>query len=92
MVAAQIRQLAQPREEPAHIDTESAPADVVIAGDLTIDARSTQAYVAGRDVELTAAEFRILHALAGAGGEALNRAELSRRCAIAGGRDHKPDT
>jgi hypothetical protein len=67
----------------ASISVPASRTEQLIADDLTIDPRSTQAYVAGRAVELTAAEFRLLHTLALAEGAPVHRSELSRRAGVA---------
>jgi two-component system response regulator RstA len=55
----------------------------LVRGDLRIDPRSMQAYIEKRTVDLTTAEFRLLHALALANGTPVHRSELSRRAGVA---------
>jgi DNA-binding response OmpR family regulator len=85
-LAAQMRQWIHERQDERRVDAAPSRSDPVVVGALRIDPRSAQAYVDGRDVKLTAAEFRILHALALAEGAPLARAELSQRTAVSGGR------
>ncbi|WP_077147940.1 response regulator transcription factor [Sphingopyxis sp. KK2] len=50
---------------------------VLRVGGLTLDTRRMQANVAGRDVDLSPLEYRLLHALAHSGGRPMNAAALS---------------
>ena len=50
--------------------------DVLRGGDVVLDAGAHRATVRGRPVDLTPAEFALLHALMGASGRALSRADL----------------
>jgi DNA-binding response OmpR family regulator len=54
----------------------SAPADVVRAGDVTLDVPRMAVRVRERAVELTPTEFQLLHALARAPGRVFTRAQL----------------
>ena len=54
----------------------SRPAAVLRGGDVVLDAGARRATVRGRPVELTPAEFAVLHALMEASGRALSRADL----------------
>lgn len=51
----------------------------LVVGDLTVDPATRQVEVAGRDVDLTTAEFDLLHALAGGAGRVLRRDVLLER-------------
>ncbi|MFF6955009.1 response regulator [Streptomyces sp. NPDC008317] len=55
-----------------------APPVVVAYEGITVDAARREARIDGRAVELTPKEFAVLHALVGAGGEAVTQAELVR--------------
>ena len=50
--------------------------DVLRGGDVVLDAGAHRATVRGRPADLTPAEFALLHALMGASGRALSRADL----------------
>ncbi|MBD0739355.1 response regulator transcription factor [Streptomyces sp. CBMA29] len=55
------------------------PPPVVVAYEgITVDAARREARIDGRAVELTPKEFAVLHALVGAGGEAVTQEELVR--------------
>ena len=54
----------------------SAPADVVRAGDVTLDVPRLAVRAAGRDVDLTPTEFQLLLALARSPGRVFTRAQL----------------
>ncbi|MFJ2632362.1 response regulator transcription factor [Streptomyces sp. NPDC087422] len=55
-----------------------APPVVVAYEGITVDAARREARIDGRAVELTPKEFAVLHALVGAGGEAVTQEELVR--------------
>ena len=55
---------------------ESAPSEVVRAGDLTLDVPRMRADVAGRSIDLTPTEFALLAALARQPGRIFTRAQL----------------
>lgn len=57
-------------------ETASAPADLIKAGDVTIDVPRLAVRVRGRDVELTPTEFQILATLARSPGRVFTRAQL----------------
>jgi two-component system alkaline phosphatase synthesis response regulator PhoP len=59
--------------------TEPEPPPLLTAGDVAIDPRARAVSVAGRDVHLTPAEFKLLEALVRAPGRAFTRAELAER-------------
>lgn len=55
---------------------ETTPADILRAGDITLDRGSHRAFVAEREVILTPSEFCLLEALISAPGRAFSRTEL----------------
>ena len=58
------------------VDGDLAHADVVRVGDLALDVPRLRATVAGRRVDLTPTEFRLLHSLARQPGRVLTRSQL----------------
>jgi len=56
--------------------TEASPAEVIHAGDLTLDRARYRALLLGREVPLTPTEFEILAALASQPGRIFSRAQL----------------
>ncbi len=56
-----------------------AGAEVRIAGDLALDPGKREARLADRRLDLTTAEFDLLHALIASAGQVVSREELSRR-------------
>src|SRR6187397_2526809 len=70
-VRAAARRGVRPQEQPR--------GEVVEVGELRIDPREVQAYVAGESAELTPTEFRLLYALALEDGRVVSRDELLQR-------------
>jgi DNA-binding response OmpR family regulator len=58
---------------------EEQRGEPILVEDLTIDPRNVQAFVAGRNCELTPTEFRLLYALALEEGRVVTRDELLQR-------------
>ena len=58
---------------------ESPRGEAIAVGELRIDPREVQAYVAGESAELTPTEFRLLYALALENGRVVSRDELLQR-------------
>lgn len=58
---------------------EAQPRETIEVSELRIDPDDVQAYVAGRSVDLTPTEFRLLYTLASEPGRVLTRDELLRR-------------
>src|SRR4029078_12678298 len=58
---------------------EAARGEVIDVGELRIDPREVQAYVAGESADLTPTEFRLLYALALEGGRVTTRDELLQK-------------
>ncbi|HZQ65553.1 MAG TPA: response regulator transcription factor [Gaiellaceae bacterium] len=58
---------------------EAVRGEVIEIGELRVDPREVQAYVAGRSAELTPTEFRLLYALALEQGRVVTRDELLQR-------------
>jgi DNA-binding response OmpR family regulator len=56
--------------------TEASPAEIIRAGDLTLDRARYRAILPGREVPLTSTEFEILAALASQPGRIFSRAQL----------------
>lgn len=61
-VKARIKAIMR-RTEPRRILGEKAPAKVVESGDMRLDCEGRRAYIAGREVGLTAKEFEVLELL-----------------------------
>ena len=62
--------------EPPRAAGSSGPSEVLVHGDLVVDRARHSAMIAGRDVPLTAVEFRLLVALLEADGRVLTRDQL----------------
>lgn len=62
------------RQTTMHVETEA-----IVVGDLTIDPRAHTVSLSGRQVELTAREFSVLHALAIDAGQVISVDELIAR-------------
>jgi two-component system, OmpR family, alkaline phosphatase synthesis response regulator PhoP len=58
------------------VEAAAAPADVIRAGDVTLDRPRMRAEVNGRAIELTPTEFALLATLAGQPGRVFTRAQL----------------
>ena len=72
-VAARIRAVLRRAEEPRG---EEAKADVVVVGDLRVDAAPRTATLAGRELELSRKEFDVLALLASEAGRVVTRERL----------------
>jgi two-component system alkaline phosphatase synthesis response regulator PhoP len=70
-VRAAARRGVRPQEQPR--------GEAVEVGELRIDPREVQAYIAGESAELTPTEFRLLYALALEDGRVVSRDELLQR-------------
>jgi DNA-binding response OmpR family regulator len=70
-VRAAARRGVRPQEQPR--------GEVIEVGELRIDPREVQAYIAGESADLTPTEFRLLYALALEGGRVVSRDELLQR-------------
>jgi len=58
------------------VDAQTAPGDVIRAGDVTLDKARMSASVEGRHIDLTVTEFELLATLAGQPGRVFTRAQL----------------
>jgi len=68
--------VARARTVLRRIGEPSAPADLLHAGDLTLDRSRYRALLPGREIDLTATEFEILATLASHPGRIFSRAQL----------------
>ena len=75
-LVARVRAVLRRRESPRPEAPPADDPDVVRAGPMVIDRRRVEATVAGKPLQLTATEFRILAALAEVGGEVCSRDRL----------------